>query len=66
MAKLSFLNKNKNTALAHPYYWSGFVINGNADPIQIGKSTHRLWWVILVILMIVTVVLVAKKRKKSI
>jgi len=65
LAKLSFLKKNKNTALVHPYYWSGFVINGNADPIKIGNSMQFLWWVLIVALMIATVVLISKKRKKS-
>ena len=66
LAKLSFLKKNKNTVLAHPYYWSGFVINGNADPIQIGESTHPLWWGLFVALLIASVALVYRKRKKSI
>ena len=65
-AKLSFLKKNKNTVLIHPYYWSGFVINGNADPIQIGKSTHPLWWGLIFVLLIVSVVLIYRKRQKSI
>ena len=32
LAKLTYLNQNSNEALNHPYYWSGFVINGNTDP----------------------------------
>ena len=66
LAKLSFLKKNKNTVLVHPYYWSGFVINGNVDPIEIGKSTHPLWWGLIVVMLIVSVVLVYRMRKKSI
>lgn len=66
LAKLSFIKKNKNTVLMHPYYWSGFVINGNADPIQIGNPIHPLWWSLIFILSIIMVWFIYKKRNKSI
>jgi len=66
LAKLSYLKKNKNTVLMHPYYWSGFVINGNADPIQIGNPIHPLWWSLIVIVVIFVVWFVYKKRNKLI
>ena len=66
LAKLSFLKKNKNTALMHPYYWSGFVINGNADPIEIGNSTPIWWWILIALLLIGAAVFIYKKKRKSI
>ena len=66
LAKLSFLKKNKNTALMHPYYWSGFVINGNADPIEIGNSTPIWWWILIALLLIGAAVFMYKKKRKSI
>ena len=66
LAKLSFLKKNKNTVLTHPYYWSGFVINGNVDPIHIESSSRLVWWALIVILLVVMVSVFYKKRKKSI
>lgn len=32
-AKIGFLNSAKAEELKHPYYWSGFVLNGNAEPL---------------------------------
>lgn len=32
-AKTSFLDANRQNGLSHPYYWSGFIISGNSDPI---------------------------------
>ncbi len=66
MAKIEFLKENKNTVLSHPYYWSGFVINGNSDPIQIGKPTNILWWLFAASLLIIIVVAIKRKRNKSI
>ncbi|MFD1315069.1 CHAT domain-containing protein [Namhaeicola litoreus] len=32
-AKIKYLEKNKDPNLAHPYFWAGFVINGNTNPL---------------------------------
>lgn len=32
-AKNLFLNNNRENGLSHPYYWSGFIISGNTEPI---------------------------------
>ena len=32
-AKLKYLDKNKDATLAHPYFWAGFVVNGNTEPL---------------------------------
>lgn len=32
MAKLDFIKNNP--LKSHPYYWAGFVINGDINPIQ--------------------------------
>ena len=41
-AKLSFLKKNKENGLAHPYYWSGYIIQGNTQPLV--TSTKWQWY----------------------
>ena len=41
-AKLAFLKENRETALAHPYYWSGFIIQGNTLPLI--KKTYTLFY----------------------
>ena len=50
MAKLSYLKKNDNSDLAHPYYWSGFVINGNTDPLEINNAIFPVAWIVFAIL----------------
>ena len=39
-AKKSFLKNNRETALAHPYYWSGFIIQGNTLPLPVRSYTY--------------------------
>ncbi len=41
-AKLAFLKENRETALVHPYYWSGFIIQGNTLPLI--KKTYTLFY----------------------
>ena len=57
-AKLSFLTKNKENALAHPYYWSSFVIQGNTDPLA---TTPKYWiWILFGALLLTTIYLTRK------
>ncbi len=41
-SQIDFLNANRQNALAHPYYWSGFVISGNTDPVS---ASLDWWWI---------------------
>ncbi len=41
LAKQTFIQKNP--AKTHPYYWAGFVLNGNSNPISEG---NYLWYVL--------------------
>jgi len=43
-AKLSFIKENKDNALSHPYYWSGFIISGNPEALS---STNYALWIVL-------------------
>jgi CHAT domain-containing protein len=61
MAKLNYLDKNGNSALAHPYYWSGFVINGNTDPLEINNADFPLAWIVFAILGILILSYLYKK-----
>ena len=45
-AKLAFLKENGETALVHPYYWSGFIIQGNTLPL-IKKTNTLIYWFVL-------------------
>ncbi len=41
-AKMAFLQE-EDLALRHPYFWSGFVLLGDAEPIK-GQRNY-IWWV---------------------
>ncbi len=40
-AKVEFLKANNQNALSHPYYWSGFIISGNTQPL-VNKTNWAL------------------------
>ncbi len=41
-AKLSFLEKNKENGLSHPYYWCGYIIQGNTQALV--KTAKWRWY----------------------
>ena len=43
-AKLAYLN-NALPEQAHPFYWSGFVSLGDAQPIKKANSAFSFWWI---------------------
>ena len=64
LAKLNFINKNRGNALVHPYYWSGFIISGNTDPIV---SNHQwIWYILGALALMIFIILFRKKRSKAI
>ncbi|WP_373516552.1 CHAT domain-containing protein [Pricia sp.] len=62
-AQVRFLNANRQNALAHPYYWSGFVISGNMDPVV--KTHGGLWIAFGGICLLLIAFLVYRKRKQG-
>jgi len=42
-AKLAFLNDPKNRHFAHPYYWSGFILSGDALPMPGEKAPLNIY-----------------------
>ncbi|MCX7550658.1 CHAT domain-containing protein [Xanthomarina sp. F2636L] len=59
-AQKSFIKANNQNALAHPYYWSGFVISGNTTAITSGYN----WiWYLLIVAGIIIIGVVLKKKK---
>jgi CHAT domain-containing protein len=49
-AKLDYLSSTNDINLKHPYYWSGFVLNGNPDNLDTPKS--KFYYLISGILII--------------
>ena len=44
LAKLDYLKNTTDKELLHPYFWSGFVVNGNTEPIDLGGDVNYLFW----------------------
>lgn len=59
-AKSSFLESNRQNALSHPYYWSGFIVSGNTAPLVTSNS----WTWALAIIGVLTLFGVLFSRKK--
>jgi CHAT domain-containing protein/TPR repeat protein len=52
-----------------PYYWAGFVLQGEyANPIAVNRRPWLQWWyvILFLLILIVTVLLVFQKRKRRI
>lgn len=64
-AKLNYLEENTSGKLSHPYYWSGFVVNGNTDEIEmIGMFNSWGWVAIGIVGILILVFFVVRFRKK--
>lgn len=60
-AKINFLKKNKDNALSHPYYWSGFIISGNTDALV---SNFNWIYVVLGILLLFIILYIFRRKKR--
>lgn len=43
-AQLDFLAHTKSDELMHPYYWAGFMLVGNNEPVG-SNSSAAFWWI---------------------
>ena len=61
-AQRAFLQSNRQNGLSHPYYWSGFIISGNTQPLV----TPNYWiWIGLGILLSIIAGFLVLGRKGS-
>ncbi|NHN24268.1 CHAT domain-containing protein [Flavobacterium jejuense] len=61
-AKIKFLSTVKAQELKHPYYWSGFVLNGNPDALVV--KTNYFYFILLGLVIIgILLVFFLKFRK---
>jgi CHAT domain-containing protein/predicted negative regulator of RcsB-dependent stress response len=51
-AKLSFIKNASESALIHPMYWAGFVVNGLPDPVDLGTESKYDYLPIVVALLV--------------
>jgi hypothetical protein len=61
-AKRVFLRKNP--AKQHPFYWAGFVVNGNTKPID--KNKNWIWYLISISTIIGFITIRNLKKQKRI
>jgi len=61
-AQKAFLKTNSQNALAHPYYWSGFVISGNNAPL---KKNMNWGYLAIGAVLIVTGVWTFRRKKRA-
>ncbi|TMM52223.1 CHAT domain-containing protein [Maribacter algarum] len=62
-SQISFLESNRQNGLAHPYYWSGFIVSGNTEPLS---ATNYWFWIELgILLSIVAGFMVFGKKNKN-
>ena len=45
-AKLDYLDNTNEPELRHPFYWAGFIAQGDMSPIDFGDRKNSLWWII--------------------
>lgn len=61
-AKLDYLATAQGRT-AHPQYWAGLVLIGDASPIELQSSSNVLYWILGVVALIIVAVLIRRKRK---
>lgn len=68
-AKLAYLqNLDINEAELHPYFWSGYVMIGNDNPVNLSKPSSRVFnWLLglAVLFSLIVATFVYKKLRKS-
>lgn len=62
-AQIKFLNLNRQNALSHPYYWSGFVLSGNTEAVV--RNHGYLWMSLGGIVLLIIGFVFFKNRKKD-
>ncbi|MFK7814465.1 MAG: CHAT domain-containing protein [Maribacter sp.] len=60
-AKQQFLKTNSQNGLAHPYYWSGFIISGNTSAVV--ETNYFIWIVLASLTLILFGFLVFRKKR---
>ena len=64
LAKLDYLKEVDDPLLAHPYYWSGFVVNGNITPVDLNNPLPTSLYIALAIILLALIGFQIRKIKK--
>ena len=62
-AQIKFLQNNRDNGFSHPYYWSGFVISGNTNPLS--NPFNWVWILAGSLAVVVSGFLYSRTRKRS-
>ena len=62
-AQKTFLETNRQNGLAHPYYWSGYIISGNTTPLV--TPNYLIWLAVATLISIGIWFLLLRKRKAT-
>ena len=58
-AKINFIKNHKENPLSHPYYWSGYIVSGNLNPVS---SVINIWlWIGIGVLVVLGGVMFRRK-----
>ena len=63
-AKLEFLETVEDADLKHPYYWAGFVMNGDPDTLDLGRDPS--YYIVGAALIFLLLLLWMRRKKKRI
>lgn len=61
-AKLDYLSATEDPSLRHPYYWAGFVVNGNTEALDLKRSNLNFLLGATGFLAVIVGLLYLKKR----
>ena len=64
-AQLDFLAQTKSDELMHPYYWAGFMLVGNNEPVGNRPSTPFWYWAAALTVAVAGGLLVWKRYRPS-
>jgi len=62
-AKINYIENHKNTNLAHPFYWSGFILSGDTSVIEADNDSYLA--IIFIFGIVLLLLFVINQRKKS-
>jgi CHAT domain-containing protein len=65
LAKINYLKTTKNKELKAPFYWAGFVINGNNNPVMVDNSTFNTTNIVIFIAICILILLAIVFYKKQ-
>ena len=65
LAKIEYL-KNQDELFSHPYYWAGFVVQGDPTALQLKKTEpQHIWMIVFIPVMLMSLIYLLVWRKKE-